>query len=206
MRLTEQVHNYLEKQLCPGDLVIDATAGNGYDCLKIAQRIAPTGKLIAIDRQPQAIESSCNRLKAHNLEKLCQFIEANHADALPAMVEKHTGQVASVIFNLGYLPGSDKSIRTTPADTLLALDAAKSLLQPEGLLLVTAYRGHEGGLAEAEAVAHWMNQFSGTVLCHEPSRSIGGVPPILWVARMAAEPDLAVFDVTPENRPKPAGK
>ena len=206
MRLTAQVHNYLENQLHPGDLVIDATAGNGHDCLKIAQLIAPNGRLIAIDRQPQAIENSLNRLKSNNLEKLCQFIEGNHADALSAMVELYAGQVTSIVFNLGYLPGSDKLIRTTPTDTLAALNAAKTLLKPKGLLLVTAYRGHEGGLAEAEAVAHWMNEFSGTILCHEPDFSPNGTPPILWMARQTMEHDPAEHGVTLENRPPPVEK
>ena len=122
------------------------------------------------------------------------------------MVEEYAGQVTSIVFNLGYLPGSDKLIRTTPADTVAALNAAKTLLKPKGLLLVTAYRGHEGGLAEAEAVAHWMNEFSGTILCHEPDFSPNGTPPILWMARQTMEHDPAEHGVTLENRPPPAEK
>lgn len=50
-----------------------------------------------------------------------------------------------VAFNLGYLPGGDKRIITSSASTLLALEAAKDLLLPGGLISVVAYVGHPGG-------------------------------------------------------------
>lgn len=35
------VHAILEPRLLPGDLVVDATAGNGHDTLFLAQRVLP---------------------------------------------------------------------------------------------------------------------------------------------------------------------
>ncbi|MGC6456057.1 MAG: class I SAM-dependent methyltransferase [Coraliomargaritaceae bacterium] len=205
MRLTERVHQILEKELQSGDLAIDATAGNGHDCLKIAQLLAPNGRLIAIDRQLQAIRTSRNRLEQHRLEHLCTFMENDHAKALLSLCQKDTAQAKAIVFNLGYLPGGDKSIRSTSHTTLAALDAAKRLLQPEGLLLVTAYRGHDGGIEEAEAVALWMNQFSGAVVCYEPNRTGERIPPILWVAKSKGH-DPHVPDATQNNHPPLAGR
>lgn len=206
MRLTERAHQHLEQSLRPGDLAIDATAGNGHDCLKIAQLVAPHGQLIAIDRQAPAIDASRDRLGKHKLEHLCRFIEDDHANALRALAAQHSGEASAVVFNLGYLPGSDKSILTQPASTLPALDAANVLLKPGGILLVTAYRGHQGGMAEAEAVARWMKAFPGPVACHEPDIAGGAAPPpILWVATASGH-GRAAPGATPENHPPPAGR
>jgi len=56
------------------------------------------------------------------------------------------------------------------------------MLSQNGALLVTAYRGHEGGMAESKHVEQWMRnkQLDGdTVHCHEPQAN--RIPPILWV-------------------------
>jgi hypothetical protein len=96
--------------------------------------------------------------------------------------------MSAITFNLGYLPGSDKTIQTEPKSTLGALRAASDLLKSDGLLLVVAYRGHDGGQTEATQVADWMQTIQErgwTVKSHEPIVTGRRVPPILWVARKA---------------------
>jgi hypothetical protein len=44
MRLTEKVHTILTNHLHEGDLAIDATAGNGYDTLFLAEAGRVIGK------------------------------------------------------------------------------------------------------------------------------------------------------------------
>ncbi len=51
MRLTEQVHQHIEKILQSGDIAIDATTGNGHDTLFLAQCIGKTGAIFAFDVQ-----------------------------------------------------------------------------------------------------------------------------------------------------------
>lgn len=50
-----------------------------------------------------------------------------------------------VAFNLGYLPGGDKTILTSPRTTVAALHAACRVLQSGGLISVMVYIGHHGG-------------------------------------------------------------
>lgn len=50
-----------------------------------------------------------------------------------------------VAFNLGYLPGGDKEIKTRSETTLMALEAAKRILIPGGLISIVVYVGHPGG-------------------------------------------------------------
>lgn len=74
------------------------------------------------------------------------------------------GPVKAVMFNLGYLPGGDKTIISTTGTTLSALETAMDLLAPHGILTVVCYPGHQGGdeesfevegLLEKRALAGW---------------------------------------------------
>ena len=58
MRLTELVHKLLDQQVDCGDLVIDATSGNGHDSSKLASLIGANGHLYAIDIQAPAIAAT----------------------------------------------------------------------------------------------------------------------------------------------------
>lgn len=57
----------------------------------------------------------------------------------------HHACVRLVAFNLGYLPGGDKKIITRSETTVLALEAAKRILAPGGLISIVTYVGHPGG-------------------------------------------------------------
>lgn len=50
-----------------------------------------------------------------------------------------------IAFNLGYLPGGDKTLITEPQITLEALNVAKDILMPGGLISLVVYVGHPGG-------------------------------------------------------------
>ncbi len=186
MRLTERAHDYLSRQLRPGDWALDATAGNGHDSLYMAKQIGPKGHLIAIDIQPAAIRTTRRRLQAADCCDQTELLVADHSQALPSLCVQYPQTFRAIIFNLGYLPGSDKRIQTQAHSTVRALDAAKGLLISDGLLLVTAYRGHVGGPAEASCIADWMQNLHAqawSVKRHEPVSSGTPIPPVLWVAR-----------------------
>ncbi|MGB0743413.1 MAG: tRNA (mnm(5)s(2)U34)-methyltransferase [Opitutales bacterium] len=190
MRLTEQVHLQLEVVLRPGDTAVDATAGNGHDTLAMAKLVGSTGKVIAIDLQAAAIESTCSRLEEAGQLSQCELIEGDHAEVFNELLAKYRGGISAITFNLGYLPGSDKALTTSPEKTLRALDAAQALLKPGGILLVTAYRGHPGGRDEAKQVAQWMGTLSGNhwhTEVREPlTENKESFPPILWIVRFEA--------------------
>lgn len=185
MRLTEKVQALIHQYLQKGDLAIDATAGNGHDTLSLAQCVGTSGRVYAIDIQTAALDATRQRLQANHCLHQCNLIEGDHRQALQSLLEVHSEQARMITFNLGYLPGSDKAIQTTTASTLPALDAATTLLQTDGWLLVTAYRGHPGGLIEAEAVADWFSRLptdKWDLQVFEPIVKSGRIPPILHVA------------------------
>ena len=181
--LTQIAHQYLQSVLQAGDLAIDATAGNGHDSAFCAECIQPGGQLHYIDCQAKAIVATGQRLKRMKTLK-CKFIPhlGDHAEVLASLQAGKAGKAKAIIFNLGYLPGSDKNIQTQPHSTQRALNAAQQLLHPDGLLLVTAYRGHPGGQEEADCVTNWMQEAiktGGRAHDHYPQNT-RAMPPQLW--------------------------
>ena len=182
MRLTEKVHHILTNHLKEGDRAIDATAGNGYDTLFLAEQVGPSGKVTAIDIQDCAIRSTREKLESTGLIDRVKLVTDDHAAALGKLIEANREKIAAITFNLGYLPGSDKSIQTRAESTEEALAASIQLLSPGGYLCVTAYRGHSGGTAEAKTVESFMRKSQRerhAVDCYEPESS--NSPPVLWV-------------------------
>lgn len=186
MRLTEMVHARLAEHLQAGDLAIDATAGNGHDTAFLAAKVGAGGRVIAIDIQADALAATRARLEAAGLADRVELIQSDHAAHLNTLRSSHAGSAAAILFNLGYLPGGDKSIVTHAGGTAIALEAAHELLRPGGLLSVTAYRGHPGGPEEASVVETWMQervQQGAPVEQHSPTAS--NHPPILWLLKKA---------------------
>lgn len=153
--LTDKAHSLLRKFVLPGDTVIDATAGNGHDTLLLAERVGEAGRVFAFDNQSQAIASARVRLQQAGLDHRVTWLCHGHermARHIPAL---HHGGIRAVVFNLGYLPGGDKSHVTQRSGTLPAVEQALGLLAPGGVLSIIAYTGHAGGRAEAGAVKRW---------------------------------------------------
>lgn len=192
MRLTEHVHQVLSELLRPGDTCLDATSGNGHDTLALARLVGTEGKVIAIDKQPAAIEATRARLAAAGAEAPCTLLCADHADAANRLLATHRGKLRAAVFNLGYLPGGNKTVISGAPTTVAALDASADLLAAGGRMLVTAYSGHPGGPEEARAVAAWMDALDQRVwhvsrhapTALRPDRS----PPVLWIASRLVEP------------------
>ena len=202
MRLTEQVHQILKRHVRAGDFVIDATAGNGHDTQFLADQVGPSGRVWAIDLQSEAIDATRQRLSAAGKADSVFLVQADHSDQLENAPKTEHGTAAAVIFNLGYLPGSDQSIRTQPGKTLRALEAATKLLCVGGYLCVTAYRAHPGGEEEARQVENWMRtrQAEGwQVQCIVPDSK--NLPPVLWVA--VTKTPAAAGSAKPRHHPNP---
>lgn len=150
--LTQLAHTYLAQHIKPGDIVIDATIGNGHDTLFLAQTVGPGGRVIGFDVQPIALVKTRQRLAAQSLERSVTLYQQGHETLGERLVEQGVGQVAAAVFNLGYLPGGDKTLTTQPATTRAAILAAWRALCPGGLISVLVYVGHLGGSAELSTV------------------------------------------------------
>lgn len=145
-------HWWLEEYLKPGMVVVDATAGNGHDTLFLARKVGPEGKVFAFDIQSAALEATSQLLRQHNVADRVELIAAGH-ERLRDYVHQ---SIHAMVFNLGYLPGGDKTIITRPETTLQALKGGMELLVPGGFIVLTVYTGHPGGLEEWESLKEYI--------------------------------------------------
>lgn len=158
--LVNVAHELLAERLKPGDIAIDATVGNGYDTLFLAEQIGGTGKVFGFDIQHAALQAAQEKCQQANLQDRVSLIQASHADMAKHVPEAQHGNISAIMFNLGYLPGGDKTFITQTDSTLSALAAAIRLLSPRGLVTLLAYPGHQGGDQETEHVSRWCEQLN----------------------------------------------
>ena len=136
----------------PGEIVIDATCGNGNDTLYLSKLVGKDGQVFAFDIQEQAIEKSKLRLTENQADDNVTFFHASHDEMINKLPDFVIGKVSAAIFNLGYLPGSDKSITTKGSSTIDAIKQLLQILKPEGIIILVIYHGHEEGKHEKNLV------------------------------------------------------
>ncbi|HSH24760.1 MAG TPA: class I SAM-dependent methyltransferase [Massilibacterium sp.] len=151
-------HSLLRKVIAPGDIVVDATAGNGFDTLFLAELVGETGCVYAFDIQTQAIEQTKKRIEKANVKTDITYVLDSHAHLNQYIKEEHQQKIRAAIFNLGYLPRSDKTKITTASSTIPAIEQLLEHLLPNGLIIVVVYSGHDGGEEEKEAVLAFTKQ------------------------------------------------
>jgi len=189
MTLVEQVHAALVRTVRPGDVAVDATAGHGHDTVALARLVGPSGRVFAFDIQPAALDSTAARLKELHLDNVTLLLR-DHAELRDAIPPEHHGTLAAVVFNLGYLPRSDKQVVTRPASTIPALRAAAELLRPGGLLSVLGYQGHAAGVEEVSAVRDEIERLkdNGWAVTEAVSAPGAKPGPHLWLCERPDEP------------------
>ncbi|MGI6713011.1 MAG: class I SAM-dependent methyltransferase [Bacillota bacterium] len=155
--VVEISHWLLKNIVNEGDIVIDATAGNGHDTLFLAKLVGDTGKVWAFDIQQPAILQTQRLLDQKGLGHRVNIMHMGHQ-----FIEHFiNGSVKAVIFNLGYLPGGQKEIITLPETTIKAFGQSLNLLCPGGIVCLSVYWTHSGGLAERNAVEEFAASLSG---------------------------------------------
>ena len=148
-RVLPYVKTLLKSSVVPGDIVIDATAGNGHDTLFLSELVGQEGRVYSFDIQPEAVQATIERLGDR---KNATVIHAGHET-----IANHVNEeVAAAVFNLGYLPGADHSIITRPNTTIQAIESCLELLKVGGLVILTVYHGHEGGDEERDSLLSYL--------------------------------------------------
>ena len=159
MSLTDQAHDAIRKHFSADNsnalfdrksLAIDATCGNGFDTEFLCA--LDFTQVLCFDVQKVAIENTRQRLTKKSREKVVLICD-DHKNMVDYMNQK----VDCVIFNLGYLPGADKSIASNKESTLSALKTASNLLTENGIISILCYPGHPAGVKEKEALLKWIS-------------------------------------------------
>jgi hypothetical protein len=133
-------HDIIKRYLKRFDVAVDATLGNGYDTDFLSNNFK---KVFSFDIQSSAVENYRVKnkdnviLENRSHENLKEFINC---------------EVDCIMYNLGFLPGGDKSITTTVSSTISSIKEALTLLSAGGIISIAVYNGHEEGKREETAI------------------------------------------------------
>lgn len=173
-------HCYWKEIIAHFDNIIDATCGNGKDSLFLASLLT-SGRLFCYDIQNQAIE---------NTKKL--FLEKNlKIDSITMLEKSHENfseippsfPIKLITYNLGYLPGGDKSITTQASSTLKSLNQAINIVIPSGAISITCY-SHKEGEQEKEAIYSFISELDKkkfNVTVHSWLKK--NAPSLVWIVK-----------------------
>lgn len=181
------VHAYLRTTVLPGDIVVDATVGNGNDTLVLASLVGPTGTVYGFDVQPIALDVTKAKLERAGM-KATLFCES-HDGMVHMLPPDVRGTLRACCFNLGYLPGGDKSITTHVASTISAVRAAYDMLADTGLITIVAYQ-HDEGRVELAELRRWLPTLSDATVNVVESTFINRDPssPVVFAIMKTTEP------------------
>jgi predicted methyltransferase len=138
----------MSKALTDGDIAIDATLGYGHDTVFMAELVGEAGIVYGFDIQEAAILSSQSRLKENNLINRVVLFQKGHEHISELVPSHHQNKIKAAIFNLGYLPGGNKSVVTKPDTTISAISQLLNIMAPEGIIILVVYHGYPEGAVE----------------------------------------------------------
>lgn len=142
----------INRNVKSGDICVDCTIGNGNDILFLADTVGRKGKIYGFDIQDIAIKITSKKLKDKNLDENIILIKDSHENISKYIEE----EVDLFIYNLGYLPRGNKNIKTNKKSTIKSLEVSLQLLRNNGIILITCYTGHDGGMEEKNAIEDFL--------------------------------------------------
>jgi 16S rRNA C1402 N4-methylase RsmH len=157
-RILPFARRLLELAILPGEIAVDATIGNGHDTVFLAKLVGSSGKVYGFDIQEQALTATTTRLEEHDLTQQVTLFHKGHEQIEKAIPSADHGRVKGAIFNLGYLPGGNKSIVTRSQSTIAAIEQLLHIMAPEGIIVLVIYHGHEEGAIERDELLHYCGQ------------------------------------------------
>ncbi len=176
----------LAQYIHPGDCVIDATAGNGKDTLKLCELVGEQGQVYAFDIQQTALDNTAALLEANAKSNATLFWES-HAK-IGELIHQ---PIRAAIFNLGYLPGGDHTLTTGVEETKIAIAACLKLLKKDGMLAIVFYPGHPAGAEEKKTILPWASRLDAGIFhcAHvEMINQSESAPSVLFITRKKEEP------------------
>ena len=181
MKLTEKAHHEWSQVVQLNDCCVDMTIGNGWDSLQLSKLVGLQGKVYGFDIQEVAISSTQRLLTQSSKYQNFKLIRDCHTRFPLHLPHSLKGQIRAFIFNLGYLPGSDKLVITDAQKSLEAIKEAYGWLTNHGIISVISYRGHHGGKDEFKGINQWIQQDS--IEYHSIEASVKENSPVFFLIR-----------------------
>jgi ubiquinone/menaquinone biosynthesis C-methylase UbiE len=112
----------------PGMTVCDMGCGDGYYTMELAKRVGPTGKVIAVDIQPEMLQELSRRCERNNLKNVEMILGLPHDPKLP------TGKIDLILMVDVYHEFSN------PVEMLTSM---RESLKPTGRIALVEFRGED---------------------------------------------------------------
>ena len=157
-----ELHKYfIRNHLHPGDVAVDFTMGNGHDTEFLSKTVGESGHVYAFDIQERAVSSTPRPLREAGCPGNYTLIHDSHQ-----YVKNYVKTpFRAGMFNLGWLPGGDKSITTLRESTMPAVKAAIELMDRDAILNIAVYPGHAEGDAEGQMLCTYLSGISRHKIC-----------------------------------------
>lgn len=169
-------HQFMAAHIREGAFCIDATAGKGRDTLFLCRLVGESGRVLALDIQPDAVAQTRDLLTQEGVIHRAQVVETCHSRlgeyAAPASVD-------GIMFNFGWLPGGDHNTFSHADTSVTAVKAALDLLKVGGVMTLCLYYGRQNGTAERDAILDFLPTIDHrrfTVIRGDFANRIGDVP------------------------------
>ena len=159
--LKELHKRFILEHLSEGEVAVDFTMGNGNDTLFLSRTVGESGRVYAFDIQQSALDSTRERLVSECAPENYTLICSSHH-----LVKEYVKEpIKAGMFNLGWLPGGDKTITTMRETTMPAVEAAIELLDKDGILNIAVYPGHPEGDLEGKMLEDYCESLSRFKVC-----------------------------------------
>ncbi|WIF94725.1 tRNA (mnm(5)s(2)U34)-methyltransferase [Caminicella sporogenes] len=143
-KATQLAKDIIKKVVKSGDVVVDATIGNGNDTVFLCNLVGDSGKVYGFDIQKKAVMTTIKKLEMENVIDRAVIIEGGHEN-----IDKYVKEeVSAIMFNLGYLPKADHNITTKYNTTIEAIKKGIKVLKLNGVMTIVVYPGHKEGFEE----------------------------------------------------------
>ncbi|WP_312095682.1 class I SAM-dependent methyltransferase [Niallia sp.] len=185
-RVIPFAHQLLAKAVTKGDIAIDATMGNGHDTVFLANLVGEHGKVYSFDIQQDALHATREKLSNQEWQEAVSLHLCGHEHVKEIVPTTYHGKVSGAIFNLGYLPGGDKSIVTKAETTISAIEQLLQIMSKEGILVLVIYHGHPEGAIERDKLMAYVeniNQQEAHVLRYQFVNGINNPPFIIAIEK-----------------------
>ncbi len=149
--VVEVSHLFLNSFVKEGMIFLDLTCGNGNDTLHIGKLLKGRGRVYAFDIQEKAIKNTKKLLEDNDIKNYTLVLDSHRN------VDKYIDfLIDGAVYNLGYLPGGDKSIVTMGKEVISSLDYIGGVLKKGAIIILCCYLSHEGGMREYEEILSYI--------------------------------------------------
>lgn len=164
------INSFVEEK----EIAVDATLGNGYDTDFLAKNFK---KVYSFDIQ----KCACDNYKEKQKDNVKLINDSHH------LLKNYVNEnINCIMYNLGFLPGGDKTITTNHETSLESIKSGLDLLSCGGIMTICIYRGHEEGKKEEEMILEYVKQLPKNkfgVMNHEVLNRSDSAPILLVIEK-----------------------